>query len=65
MSKWQDFEKAFFGSSENSSRVGSRVPVAVDIGETDDAYLFTADLPGVLRADTKVNIVMHTCKHKN
>lgn len=50
----QEFEKAFFGSSDNSSRVESRVPVAVDFDETPDAYLFTADLPGVLRAATKV-----------
>ncbi len=46
----QDFEKAMRGGADASAQL----PVATDVAETADAFVFTADLPGVQRADTKV-----------
>lgn len=43
-----------FGSATSSCSTTNQMPVAVDVSETTDAYTFTADLPGVQRADTKV-----------
>ena len=34
--------------------LASHISVPVDMAEETDAYTFTADLPGVARADTKV-----------
>lgn len=50
----QEFEKAMFGGTASGRSATAEMPVAVDVSETTDAYLFVADLPGVQRADTKV-----------
>lgn len=59
---FQDFGKMMGGPAGNSGSGNKAAPdatagamhVPVDVAEEADAYTFTADLPGVSRADTKV-----------
>jgi HSP20 family protein len=53
------FINSFFGSPVLRSNGSSFVP-AVDVQETQDAYLFRADLPGVAQKDIKVSVMGDT-----
>eukprot|EP00208_Stichococcus_sp_RCC1054_P006089 CAMPEP_0206134452 /NCGR_PEP_ID=MMETSP1473-20131121/14_1 /ASSEMBLY_ACC=CAM_ASM_001109 /TAXON_ID=1461547 /ORGANISM="Stichococcus sp, Strain RCC1054" /LENGTH=229 /DNA_ID=CAMNT_0053526059 /DNA_START=199 /DNA_END=888 /DNA_ORIENTATION=- len=52
----QEFEKAWkTGAAMNfSSCQDVQMPMATDVAETRDAFVFTADLPGVQKQNTKV-----------
>ena len=58
----QDFEKWMGNVDTGSTAAGMGMPmfVPVDINQDADMYTFTADLPGVSKADTKVSAF---CQH--
>lgn len=51
----QDFEKWMGNVDTGSTAAGMPMFVPVDINQDADMYTFTADLPGVSKADTKVS----------
>src|SRR5690349_4900467 len=51
---WQDFEKWMGNVDTGSTAGGMSMFLPVDIIQDADTYTFTADLPGVSKADTKV-----------
>ena len=61
----QDFEKWMGNVDTGSTAAGMPMFVPVDINQDADMYTFTADLPGVSKADTKVSAFrQHVKRHR-
>ena len=51
----EDFDRFFRGFLPETSLARGTWEPAVDIGETNNAYLITADLPGLTKDEIKIN----------